>query len=109
MHLSGGDATSASLIATVMNDLKNRVEGISLGGRVTTFSKNSTSAVVTTLKAPIIDKFNSGVSMMTFYGHGALNNTDIEFGDGCELSNKGKYPFLYLNGCNVGNANIAYL
>ncbi len=109
LHLLGGDDLSqAQYIANVMNTNVNIINNPSYGGKVTSFNKNSTSPIDSSLEQKIQNAINQGAGLFTFFGHGSLNETDIKFGDGCQLNNYKKYPVMYLNGCNMGNCNIAY-
>jgi hypothetical protein len=48
-----------------------------------------------------------GVGMVTYFGHGNVDNTDYDFGYATDPSkgytNDGKYPVLFYNGCGVNN------
>ncbi len=109
LHLLGGeDISQANSIASIMNSNALRIQNPFYGGSTTTYNKNSTSPIDSSLEQKIQTFLNQGVGLMTFFGHGSLNETDIKFGDGCQLNNYKKYPVMYMNGCNVGNCNIAY-
>ncbi len=109
LHLVGGeDISQAKTIESIMNSNAVRIRNPFYGATVNTFNKNSTSPIDSSLEQKIQTVLNQGVGLMTFFGHGSLNETDIKFGDGCLLNNYKKYPVMYLNGCNVGNCNIAY-
>ncbi|KAA0991239.1 putative type IX secretion system sortase PorU2 [Dyadobacter aurulentus] len=49
----------------------------------------------------------NGVGMITYFGHGGVDITDLDFGyvmDGSKnYNNTGKYPVLFYNGCGVNN------
>ncbi|MCE7058568.1 C25 family cysteine peptidase [Dyadobacter sp. CY343] len=49
----------------------------------------------------------SGVGMITYFGHGGVDQTDLDFGyamdDAKNYNNTGKYPVLFYNGCGVNN------
>ena len=105
LHLSGG-LTSAELVRFkgYVDGFKQVAEADFLGGQVTTIGKegNSNSELVN-----VTDVVNEGVSLITFYGHSAVNITDIEIGDVSDptlgYNNKGKYTSILVNGCNAGN------
>ncbi|MCH7411509.1 C25 family cysteine peptidase [Belliella sp. DSM 111904] len=106
VHLSGGvSAFELERFYNFLNGFKTIAEGPFLGGNVTTFRKRSNSTV------ELIDvsgDVNKGLSLITFFGHGAPTVIDIEIGFASDptmaFNNKGKYPMLLLNGCDAGNA-----
>ena len=105
LHLSGGN--SESELATFrgyVDSYKNTANGLHLGGDVTTQSK-TTSAPVEFIN--VSEEINNGLNHLTFFGHSAPNVTDIDIGFVSDpangYSNKGKYPFILMNGCNAGN------
>lgn len=110
IHLSGG-ATENELIAFkhYVNGFKSVAEGHYLGGQVTTKSKQTNNAVEL---INIAEEVNKGVSLVTFFGHSGAATTDLEIGNVSEdaqgYRNKGKYPFILVNGCDAGNiyANV---
>lgn len=110
IHLSGG-ATENELITFkhYVNGFKSVAEGHYLGGQVTTKSKQTNNAVEL---INIAEEVNKGVSLITFFGHSGAATTDLEIGNVSEdaqgYRNKGKYPFILVNGCDAGNiyANV---
>jgi hypothetical protein len=62
----------------------------------------------------IAEKVNAGLGLITFFGHSAPNTLDFDIGLVTDplmgYDNTGKYPFLLMNGCDVGsfflNTNI---
>jgi len=65
----------------------------------------SNSVEATRKPAPISPLVNNGVGMIAYYGHGNQTGTlyDIQTVKLPEFTNNGKYPFIYFNGCGVGN------
>ncbi|MCH7401007.1 C25 family cysteine peptidase [Belliella kenyensis] len=106
IHLSGGvSAFELERFFNFLNGFKTIAEGPYLGANVTTFRKRSNSTV------ELIDvsgDVNKGLSLITFFGHGAPTVLDIEIGFASDptmaFNNRGKYPMLLLNGCDAGNA-----
>lgn len=106
IHLSGGvTAFELDRYFNFLNGFKNTAEGPFLGGNVTTYRKRSNSTVEL---IDISGDVNRGVSLITFFGHGAPTVIDIEIGFASDptmgYNNQGKYPMLLLNGCDAGNA-----
>jgi len=108
LNLSGGN--SESELATFrgyVDGYANIAKGFYLGGETITQSK-TTSAPVEFIN--VSDEINSGVNQITFFGHSAPNVTDIDIGFVSDpangYNNKGKYPIVVMNGCNIGNIYI---
>ncbi len=104
IQLSGGqDASELDRFAGYIQNFKNVAEGDFLGGRAMNQGKE-TSAIFEVF--PIAEEVNAGVGMITLFGHSSNTVTDIEIGrvsnpaDG--YNNKGKYPFILVNGCRAG-------
>lgn len=105
VHLSGGtDLGQQFLFKTYVNDLKQIAEDEYLGGRVSTISKQTTSA---SDFINISDLVNAGKILITFFGHSASETTDLDIGlvsnPSYGYNNKGKYPFMLVNGCVAGD------
>lgn len=106
LHLSGGDdVSSQTTFSNYINACKNVIVGKSYGATVTSFNKSNSSPVDAGLKNDLIAIQDSGISLLTFLGHGSLTILDVDFGSIDEINNPNKYPLYYLNGCNIGNAN----
>ncbi len=108
LNLSGGN--SESELATFrgyVDGYANTAKGFYLGGETTTLSK-TTSAPVEFIN--VSSEVNSGINQITFFGHSAPNVTDIDIGLVSDpangYNNKGKYPMVVMNGCNIGNIYI---
>lgn len=105
LHLSGGDTPAeATLFRRLVDGYRDRAVAESLGARVTTLSKQTDKPVeLTNVARPV----NGGVGLMTFFGHSGLDVTDLDIGfcsnDALGYRNQGKYPFLLINGCAIGN------
>lgn len=78
------------------------------GGNVYDIYNNKNDPVVYAFKNDIQKKINDGLSLLTYFAHGSLNVLGIDIGKASELKNKGKYPVMFMNGCNVGNPNSAF-
>jgi len=82
----------------------------------------TTGLTSSTRPANITDQVNSGTGMITYYGHGLVsltqlnigliskpNNTSTNYftstgGVYANIESNEKFPFIYFNGCGVGNA-----
>lgn len=109
IHLGGGkDGGQAGNILGILNNIKEFPTNIPFGGNVTTFSKSASGIVSPYVKENTVNKINEGVNMVTFLGHGSTTLLDLDIGDTSDLSNDGKYPVYFFNGCSIGNPNLGY-
>lgn len=104
LHLSGGILPSELvLFRGYMEGFADIARGDYLGGGVTTLSKHGTDQ---SEFINVTDQINSGINLVTFFGHSSPNVTDIDIGRATDpllaYKNKGKYPVILLNGCNAG-------
>jgi hypothetical protein len=104
IHLSGGQSPAElNAFKNYINNFKSLAVGDYLGGEVSSVNKNSTDEVKL---INVADEVNSGVSLITFFGHSSGVVTDVEIGRASDpnagYSNKGKYPVILVNGCNAG-------
>ena len=106
VHLSGGaSAFELTRYFNFLEGFKTIAEGPFMGANVTTYRKRSNSTIEL---IDISGDVNRGVSLITFFGHGAPSIIDIEIGFASDptmgYNNRGKYPMLLLNGCDAGNS-----
>lgn len=103
LHLSGGiQAGEPQLFRTFVDGFKAMAEDHFLGGQVETISKQTLNVELINVK----DQVNSGLSLITFYGHSGPGTIDIDIGYVSDptlgYQNQGKYPGFLINGCNAG-------
>ncbi|WP_026998995.1 C25 family cysteine peptidase [Eisenibacter elegans] len=108
LHLSGGRTTTEySLFRAYVDLFKQIAEQGLYAIRVKTISKRTATEVEF---IDISQEVNDGVGLITFFGHSSRDFTDIEIGfasnDVLGYRNKGKYPFMLANGCQL--ASIFY-
>jgi len=104
LHLSGGlSIVEQGFFKNILNAIGQNVDDFYLGGKVSVIAKNTTDIEFINIS----DKVNSGVNLITLFGHSTSSTNDFNIGspNAPELGydNKGKYPILLLNGCNGGN------
>ncbi len=103
LYMSGGRSDyERSSFTGYSTGFKTIVENAALHGTGKIISKTNNDDV------EIIDispDLNNGVSMITFFGHASTSYTDINIGLATQSSytNKGKYPIIFVNGCEAGN------
>jgi len=79
---------------------EKQASGDFLGGNIKNQFKTSSDISET---FPIEQEVNNGVSLITIFGHSSSTVTDVELGPPEVYDNKGKYPFIIVNGCNAGD------
>lgn len=105
IHLTGGNnAVEQTLFRSYADFFKSLAEGLYLGAVVTTTSKSTTNPIELINVSELV---NRGTGLMTFFGHSSLNITDVVIGnasdDAQNYRNKGKYPMILTNGCQLGS------
>ena len=107
MHLSGGGPNEQTTIANHLDALANVIEDGCLGAEVTSFYKDSSDPVQISVDRQISDLINSGINMLTFFGHSSVGVTDFVIND-CEDYNNIDKPFVMLSlGCYSGNVHTS--
>lgn len=109
LHLSGGrELGEPEMLRSYLVDLQQVAEGVHLGGKVSALSKYSKEVQVINVSKQV----NAGVNLITFFGHSSATNLDFDIGYVTNsimgYNNKGKYPTLLMNGCNVGAYFLTY-
>lgn len=105
LHLSGGKSPNELNIFRQYTDgFKNIAESTYLGGKVSTISKKTDNTVEF---INVVEEVNKGLGVLTFFGHSGSGITDIDIGyvsnDLLGYNNRGKYPFILVNGCEAGD------
>lgn len=107
LHLGGGTSQSEQTqFALRLNDYKESIACEYFGAEVSTVLKTSTSIIQTGSSNLIESKINSGVSLLTFYGHSSPGSFDLTIDDPNNYSNFKKYPLIFSMGCFTGNIFI---
>jgi|GEM_PF-5180962 len=87
----------------IMKSLSEIIAGKYAGAKPRIYSSNNSDPVVKDLKTAIQNDINNGCGMLSYLAHGSLNTLGVDIGDTLTLKNAGKYPIIFINGCNVGN------
>ncbi len=103
-HIIGGkDNFESDLFTLYMNNYKRIIQDTSFGASVETFSKSSTAAVQLIASQRIEELINSGVSIISYFGHSSANTLEFNLNSPESYNNAGKYPFFNVSGCTAGN------
>ena len=106
MHFSGGSTSDEQVTyASYLNDFANIVRDTSWGANPYTIYKNVSTPVDNGEADLIRGRIDSGLSLMTFFGHAAGTTFDIAIDDPTNWKNYNKYPIIYSNGCQSGDVS----
>lgn len=106
IHFVGGDIPSQQItFQAYMNNMKNTIENRFFGGKVKTIAKNNSDPLNPNDLQSVMDRIESGVSLMNYFGHASATETGFEINiDNPEnWNNYGKYPVMLTNSCYNGN------
>lgn len=111
LHLSGGtDEHEAELFLDLLDNLKPKAEAPYYGAIVETESKKTDEAVEF---INLSESVNEGIGLVTFLGHSSPHLSEIDIGLVSDelngYSNKGKYPLLWMNGCQSTDVYYSYI
>jgi len=105
IHVVGGDNDGENnSFTSYVNGYKSIISGPPFGGNVTTFNKTTSTQATGATNTQLINQINSGISLLTYFGHGS--NTVLDYSnldDPTVFGNYGKYPMFLMNGCSVGD------
>ncbi len=105
LHLGGGKTPGElNAFKSYLNDFKNIADKGYAGGKFTTISKKTDEPVE---YINVTEPVNQGIGVMTFFGHSSFGVSDIDIGYVSDTrlgyNNAGKYPIMFVNGCDAGN------
>lgn len=86
-----------------MNTYKAIVQDTLVGANVETYVKTSVSTIEQEQSQRITDLFHEGLSYVKYFGHSSSNELAINLNYPENYQNAGKYPFMHVSGCTVGN------
>ena len=107
LHLSGGDPGIQESIFIALEAMRNEIENNNYGADVSTFRKTSSSPIQPAEIDELINLINSGLSIITFFGHSAVGTFDFNLQQPKDWENKDKYPFILSLGCFSGNIHTS--
>ncbi|MGB0850735.1 MAG: C25 family cysteine peptidase, partial [Bacteroidia bacterium] len=103
IQLAGGTPGQNDQFKSFLNSYYQIFKDSSFGGYRVLFSKDEPLPVQTSLTGQIHDELDDGSSMLSYFGHGAAQVTEISLGEPDQLNNFGKTPIFLFNGCALGN------
>lgn len=103
-HFAGGDTyDDEQQYANDLDNYANTIQDTLFGGHVYLFQKSTPAPINTTLTDSITTLIDSGVSIMTFFGHASGTNWDESVDYPSEYNNVGRYPFMMADACFSGD------
>ena len=104
IHLGGGiNAGEQTAIRTSLAKWEKKLEAPYFGGQVTTFLKTTTQPIEIIQSQQLMNLINSGIRIMSFYGHGSATGFDISTDAVSTYQNEGRYPLVIANSCYSGD------
>ncbi|MBL0181900.1 MAG: hypothetical protein IPP96_06200 [Chitinophagaceae bacterium] len=104
LHTIGGsDSTENADFLIYMNGYKTIAEDTLFGAHVETFAKTSVVTIEQQQSQRISELFHEGLSYVKYFGHSSANELAINLNYPETYQNYGKYPFMHVSGCTVGN------
>ncbi len=104
MHLSGGgNIQEQTSIKNALGSMETRIENSRKGAEVFTFSKTSSESLQSAAIAEMNNLINTGVNMITFFGHSAPGTWDFNLENPSKFENTGRYFIVNSLGCYSGN------
>ncbi|WP_211321139.1 putative type IX secretion system sortase PorU2 [Arcicella aurantiaca] len=105
LKMSGGRTPyEINIFKEYVNDFKQIYEAGFLGGKVDLLAKKTDNPVEF---INVTERVNEGVGMITLFGHASSGQADMDIGycsnELLGYKNKGKYPFVLVNGCDAGD------
>lgn len=105
LHFVGGKTKKEQdQIKGYMAEYKRIIEDTLFAAKVTSFYKSTSDPISTSKNDSVKLLINSGVSLMTFFGHGSgYGGFDQDIDIPSYYNNEGKYPLIISNSCYTGN------
>lgn len=107
IHFVGGVNDFEQRVFTqYLERYQDSYESPKMNGKIYTYARSSTGASGGIEFDSVNTLLNTGVSILTFFGHGSGGQLGINLSDPKDYSNTGKYPLFIANSCNVGDYHL---
>ncbi len=104
VHVVGAsDAGLDQELSAYMRSYQAIIEDTLFGGKVANFNKSTTGPVTPIVSALMGQLFQTGISIISYFGHSSASSLDYNLDDPAAYNNTGKYPLFIANGCNAGD------
>ncbi|TGE18648.1 putative type IX secretion system sortase PorU2 [Hymenobacter elongatus] len=107
LHLGGGqEPYEYKLFGDYLDEYKAQIERPFFAGRVVKTYARTTAGLPQDIN--IGKELNEGLSIINYFGHGAIGDLSLSLGNirtnpSKGYNNRGKYPVMFANGCAAGN------
>lgn len=104
LHIAGASNSGLQItLLSSLNAVKQIYEDTLIGGSIYTVAKSTTDPVDQENNL-IVDSFmNSGVNLVSFYGHASASGFDFNLNNPENYNNKPHFPMFYAFGCDVAH------
>lgn len=107
IHMIGADEQGLiSQLSSYLNAHEKIIQDTLYGAQVYDFVKSSVPGSEQTATERLQRLMNSGINLLTYFGHSAATTLTYNLEDPSNYSNFGKYPVFHMMGCNVGDIFI---
>lgn len=108
LHFGGGiNPTQQAELAGYLDNFKAIMEDSAFGGHVTTYLKYNTNPITINQSDSLQNQIDSGVAIMTFFGHASGSGFDQSTDEPSAYNNQGKYPLVIANSCFAGDIHTS--
>jgi hypothetical protein len=104
IHVTGAsDPFLESILCTYMSYYQQTISDTLFGANVIHFCNSTVDQNNQVSSSLFPSLFNSGIGMMTYFGHSSASTLGFNLDDPTIFTNQSKYPVMYINGCYAGN------
>lgn len=104
LHFIGGNTYfEQQALSYYMKQMEQSYEDTLMGGHVFSFYKTTTAPTSVTTNDSVRQLIESGVSMMTFFGHGSQTGFDQNIDNPQNYNNSPRFPIIIANSCYTGD------
>ena len=104
LHLTGvSEPYLGTVICNYMTTYQQIIKDTLIGANVYTFCDGNASQVSQIPGSTISGLFNTGFSMLTYFGHSSNTTLGYNLDNPEDYNSTGKYPVFYINGCDAGD------
>jgi hypothetical protein len=104
LHLTGvSEPYLGTVICNYMGYYQSLISDTLMGANTYTLCDGNASAVSQVPSGFVSTLFNTGFSMLNYFGHSTNAVLSYDLDNPLVYNNQGKYPVFYLNGCDAGD------
>lgn len=104
LHIAGASNSGLqySLLSS-LNAVKQIYEDTLIGGTINTVAKSTTDPIDQVNNLIVDSLMNSGINLVSFYGHASSSGFDFNLNNPENYNNKPRFPMFYAFGCDVAH------